>query len=362
MRRSALALLLFLSFSACTADEGSPASQAPESVASNERSILEEDELVTHNVTYTGILEEGGVTIYQEGSHRLMLSDGKMVLLEPAKGADVGLDLYVGKLVRVKGDVMPTVEAGGTIMEVREIAWIRRESGVNGKDAEAMRVLCGGESSVGCPVGFTCELPEEGSGVCVEDPALGRRVEGEESETDVASQEEIDVEEEETEESEETEDSDEGGEEDEVKEEEEVDEEPDKGTSAADQSEVIALMTEEDYAADRWTQEYCSSHVGFCVPVHKNWYFKSFGATTSLLWHIEMGASAVENFGDGPLIVDLKTGTLSALGVSDRDVKTVGSRAIGYRSWSDNRHFEISADASIKEPVKYVTNALKEAE
>ena len=122
---------------------------------------------------------------------------------------------------------------------------------------------------------------------------------------------------------------------------------------------AVELMLDEDYIAERWTQEYCSAHVGFCVSVHKNWYFKSFGAMSSLLWHLEMGAIAVDVVGDGPLVVDLKTGDLTALGLNDGDVKVVGSKVIGYRSWSDNRHFEISAQSSLREPVEFVTKGLR---
>ncbi len=295
-----------------------------------EQPLLEEEDLVTRNVTYTGILEEGGVTIYQEGSHRLMLSDGKMVLVEPAESMDIALGLYVGKLVRARGDVMPTVEAGGTIMAAKEVHWIRREVDEEGVEREVFRVLCGG--GVGCQEGFVCELSEEG-GVCVE---------GEESE------ESEDIEE--------------------LEEEEDESEHPFVG---ADQEVVptngrsakaLELMVDEDYAEGRWTQEYCSSHVGFCIPVHKNWYFKSFGAMSSVLWHVEMGAQPVDVMGDGPLVVELKSGDVAAIGVSDGEVTEVGSRVIGYRAWSDNRHFEISGQSTLLEPVTFVTNELSATE
>lgn len=141
--------------------------------------------------------------------------------------------------------------------------------------------------------------------------------------------------------------------------EESLEEDSEESTLTASQEEAVALMIDEDYAENRWTQEYCSTHVGFCVPVHKNWYFKSFGATASLLWHVEMGASEVADFGDGPLEVDLKMAALETLGVSDGDVRTIGGKVIGYRSWSDNRHFEISAVAELKDPVMYVTENLR---
>jgi hypothetical protein len=319
--------------------------------------ILEDEDLVTRNVTYTGILEEGGVTIYQQGTHRLMLSDGRMVLLEVVDGKNFALGLYEGKLVRVNGDVAPTVEAGGTIMKVNDIGWIRREVNTEGDEEEVIRAICGEGS--GCDDGFVCELGEE-VGVCVSDDG---EIEEESEDEAVEAVEDLEVVEEEegSEEVEDVEDETLEEEEDDSDEPEELDDEEEttEEEPTIDHSEAIEMMVSEDYAAERWTQEYCSSHVGFCVPVHKNWYYNSFGATASVLWHLEMGAMPVENFGEGPLIVDLKSGDLSALGVTDGEVKEVGSRVIGYRSWSNSRHFEISGASEIREPIEFITSGLK---
>jgi hypothetical protein len=337
-----LPLLLF----ACSIEENAgdiPVVPAP--VVEAPEPILEEEDLVTYNVTYTGIVEEGGMTIYQEGSHRLMLSDGKMVLLE----GELPIDLYVGKLVRVKGDVMPTVEAGGTIMDVKEIAWIRRELDEDGNETEALRTLCGGESGAGCLAGSVCELQEDGPGVCSDGEDVDVEDEAEEESSSSAEEDE-------------EESSDDEEVEDEEVMEEDTDEEESDVEVDADLGSTVLLMVDEDYSSDRWTQEYCSSHIQFCVEIHKNWYYKSFGATASHLWHIEMGASAVESFGNGPIVVSLKAGDLSALGVQDGEVKVINKKVIGYRSWSDSRHFEISASAALGEPVGYITRTLRELE
>ena len=396
MHRFAITIsLLVLPFVlvACFREEPEPLpvpAPVPEPVAEPEPAPQEvpQEHLVTHNVTYTGIVEEGGVTIYQEGSHRLMLSDGKMVLLEPAEGSDIQLDLYVGKLARAKGDVMPTVEAGGTLMQVREIEWIRRETNEEGEEGEVMRMLCGEETS--CPDGYTC-VPEEEVGVCVKEDAEGiedseESDNSEESEDDrsLASSDSSDSSEssssnqqDEDEQDEQEEENDEGEEENEDQPEEESDaeeeepeesereteeEEEDVEPVAVSEDEIVQQMAEEDYAPERWVQRYCSPHLEYCVPVHRNWYFYSFGATASTISHLEMGGAPVSNFGDGPLVVDLRSGDLAAIGVQDGTVKVIGNKVIGYRSWSDNRHFEISAHASLKEPVSYITEQLSAAE
>jgi hypothetical protein len=321
------------------------------------------EDLVTRNVVYTGLLEEGGVTIFQQGTHRLVLRDGRMVLLESAAPLVV-LNLYVGKFVQVKGDVLPTVEAGGTLMKVKEIRWIRRERDPQGGEREVLRALCGGEGGAACPLGHICMLMED-VGICVE----GTVQEGGEEKEEEGQEGGEGEEGQERQEGEERREGQEGivgrggrgGEETPTA----IPAPPVRETvppPAAGQEAMVERMAAEDLARAHWMQEYCSTHVGFCIPVHRNWYWKSFGATASLLWHVEVGAQEVAEFGDGPLVVDLKTGDLVALGVSDGDVKKVGGRAIGYRAWTESRHFEISAPAVLSEAVIYVTGELRATE
>ena len=90
----------------------------------------------------------------------------------------------------------------------------------------------------------------------------------------------------------------------------------------------------------------------FCAPVHRNWWFKSFGATTTSLWHVEISSEPLENLGDGPISIDLLTGSFDNL---DQTVQTKGSIAVGYRAWTDNRRFEVSGDASLSDAIRYIT-------
>lgn len=103
-----------------------------------------------------------------------------------------------------------------------------------------------------------------------------------------------------------------------------------------------------------WTQKYCTSHIAFCVPVHKNWYFKSFGATTSNLWHIELGMVDIAELGDGAIIINLVSGSSASMQAQDGQIKTQGSDVIGFKDWDDGTHFEIIADARLRAAVSYM--------
>ena len=126
-----------------------------------------------------------------------------------------------------------------------------------------------------------------------------------------------------------------------------------------EQDAEVATMAKEKFTAEQWTQEYCSTHVSFCFPVHRNWWFKSLGATASSLWHVEVSGEPVENLGDGVLLVNLVQGDIAASGAADREVRMHGNFAVGYRSFSENRHFEISAPMDLKGAVQYMTENLR---
>ena len=122
-------------------------------------------------------------------------------------------------------------------------------------------------------------------------------------------------------------------------------------------------MAKQKMDAANWTQAYCAPPtVGFCVPVHRNWYFKSFGAASASLWHIEVGAQTIENISEGPITVDLLGGALSTKGISDNEVRTEGSTVRGYREWTKDRHIEISAPSALKDAVTYMTQHLSAME
>jgi hypothetical protein len=129
------------------------------------------------------------------------------------------------------------------------------------------------------------------------------------------------------------------------------------GTDAQLDPAKINAMAKAGVSPSLWTLQYCTGHIGFCVPVHKNWWFKSFGATTATLWHVEVSSVDFENIGEGPLAVDFVSGSLPS-SVTDGMVVEKDGKVIGYRSWTGQRHFEISAPVQLKAVVEYMTQGL----
>lgn len=284
-----------------------PTDDSASSSSSSETSVVE-----THNVSFTGTVRPAGISIYMEGTHRLELTDGRFILLS---SESVDLNGYVGEKAEVTGSIRPTVEEGGTIMRVEQIRLI---DGASSSTASA----AADSSSVSLPV----------SSAAVSSPAPAASSAPSSKPAPVSSAARSS-----------------------------------SSASAApvtiDVSALVTSMAKQNLATANWTQAYCAPPtVGFCVPVHRNWYFKSFGTASEALWHVEVGSQAIENLSNGPIAVNLLGGALSAKGISDKEIRDDGSTVRGYREWTKDRHIEISAPSALKEAVTYMTQHLSAME
>ena len=307
-----LTLSSLIILSACGAkppvkEASSSSSTAPEAVSS-ERVIRE-----TKNVSYSGTVRTLGISIYMEGTHRLSLQDGRFILLE-SDSAD--LNGYVGETVDVLGAIRPTVESDAMIMRVETISLQKEEPTEDiSEDVEGAEDL--EESDQVSSASSTAEVEEasEDTIAAVVEEAPQEEIGG--SEETVASPEFLARQE---------------------------------------------KMASEEFTAVNWTQEYCTAHIGFCIPVHRNWWFKSFGATSTHYWHVEMNSGPLEELNQGPLVVNLDGESLKALDIEDGSIHTDGENVTGYRNWTNGRHFKIQADASLRDAVEYITRQLKPQE
>lgn len=322
-------LVLPLLLSACTLVEVEPAENPVEEPVKQQESledILDEQPVrETKNVTYTGTVQPAGISIYQQGSHRLSLPGGKFILLE---AEDIDLNGYVGEDVTIFGSLRPTVEAGGMIMRVESIELVtsKEEEPIEDTDSDSENLPINTE-----PEDVEEEKDEEvqlepgdedsASSDDVSDlpPPKDASSESSVSSAAVESSEPVEV--------------------------------------SAEFTERVEVMSRQDYAPENWTQQYCSSHIGFCSPVHRNWWFKSFGTTNEELWHVELSSAPIDAMGQGPISVDLIAGEIP---VSSGTINESNGMVMGYSEWTFGRHFVISADSSLRTAVEYITKNITE--
>ncbi len=274
----------------------------PEDSGEQTSSVMQEESVrATRNVTYTGTVQPAGISIYQQGSHRLVLPGGKFILLE---SDTLDLNGYVNEEVRAYGALRPTVEAGGMIMRVERIELVAKSSVSSAPSVQSSAAALSSTSETNSSTTQTTSTVTVSSQTTV---------------SSVSSTEE-------------------------------------SAPSAAFQ-ERVEVMARQDYSSSNWTQQYCSSHVGFCVPVHRNFWFKSFGATDTTLWHVEISSEPVENMHEGPIVLELFAGSAVS---NDGTVDVSGGKAVAYKEWTFGRHFRISGDARLEIPIRYMMSHITE--
>lgn len=280
-------------FNAAPTDEGTSSSSS--SSASSE-SVIED-------VSYTGIIHELGVSIYMQGTHKLVLENGQFLILE---SNSLDLNNYLERSVRVTGDVRPTVEEGGMIMRVETVSAMEQSSDISASSDMS-------ESSVDSS---SSAASIASSRAAVSSIASSRAA---------------------------------------------------SSIAAASSSSVIAVdvkaqaMAKANMGAASWTQQYCSKQIGFCAPIHRNWWFTSFGATSTYLAHVEVSSEELQALGDGPLSINVVSGSINGTGKSDGQVATEGGDTVGYRAWSNDRHIEVRAPSILAEAVRYITQNIAAA-
>jgi len=357
-------LAVSLPIAACSFATGSTGGNSSESSSSSSQESI----LSTPNVSYAGFLDELGLSIYMQGSHKLTLDDGQMIILQ-STDENLNLDVYIGKHVEAHGSVQATVEGGGTIMGVTEIIVLDEMSSSptptsssameqsSSLSSSASGKMCGGIAGIACDneqvcvddPSDTCDPLTGGadcSGICVVEIKSSVKTSSQESNPS-SSQKTV---------------SSFSSSSKSVT--------PSSSSSVSSSSssvssmskqmeEQIVAMSKQSYdQSNFWTQKYCTSHFGFCIPVHKNWYFKSFGATTTNMWHVEFGQNEIDELGQGAIVLNLVAGTSASMSAQDGGVKAKGSDVIGYKDTADGKHFELIADARLRAAVEYMLSEI----
>lgn len=71
--------------------------------------------------TFTGIVEELGISIFMQGTHKLLDDQGEQIALLQAAKDDLDLSAYLGQKVEVSGASAPAVEGGATFVSVESV-------------------------------------------------------------------------------------------------------------------------------------------------------------------------------------------------------------------------------------------------
>ena len=318
-RLRSLLLLLALSLSACAITQ--PGGGSVSGGSSSAGSSISSQALASSR---EGVIQKAGVGIVMQGTHKLVARDGSVVYLE---STIVSLDTYIDAAVLVSGRIRPTVEGNAQIMTVETIEII--------PDDEAPMILEETTSSAvssRMPSSSSKTAQASSAAVMSTPPTVSSAMSSLASSSDSVPPASSAI--------------------------SSITSTP--STSSTTSASVNAMAKVQVNAAN-FTGRYCTTHIGFCVPVHRNWYYQSFGANVSpFLWHVEVSDQSVEEAGQGVIVVNLVSGPMTAS--AEASAEQQGSFVVAQRQWTGNRHFAISAPAELKAAVEYMAANLSVTE
>ena len=74
--------------------------------------------------TFQGTIEELGISIFMQGTHRLVDDSGELVALLQSGSETLDLNSYLGQKVKVSGESAPSVEGNSTFVTVDSVSKI----------------------------------------------------------------------------------------------------------------------------------------------------------------------------------------------------------------------------------------------
>ncbi len=364
VRTIPFALAGILLLASCTSGNGG--GDGTSSSSSSESSSSEAQLPETSNVTYAGVVSALEMSIYMQGTHMLTLDSGAVVLLE---SEILDLDAYIGATVEAFGSVQPTVESNGTLMKVTRIQVLSAAS-----SSSSSAQFCGGIAGFACPDGQTCiDNPDDScdplnggadcGGICIR----GTVLEASSSSSSEAASSSASSDSSSSVSSSAAAVSSSKAAMSSSKPKASSSSSVAKSSSSSSVASTnspemeaqVVTMSKQNYEASLWTQQYCTSHIGFCLPVHKNWYYKSFGATTTRLWHVEFGMSDITGIGAGAIVLNLVNDTSASMGATDGQVRKQGNDVVGFKDWN-GQHFEITGDARLQVAIQYMLSHIEQ--
>lgn len=285
-----------------TADQTDSSSSS--SLSSEPETSSSSSDAAEPDQTFRGKLQPLGPSVYMEGTHRLEIAADDFLLL---RSDFHDLQLYEDTDVQVTGPVTETIEGGRLIMTVMEITLLSSDEpesssssaeASSSSEVEATEASSSSRASTAAPPPAPAPSPTPSPVPPPPPPPPARAIDD------------------------------------------------------AMQARIAKMAKPKGDGS--WTQQYCSAHIGFCFAVRSDYWYRSFGATDSSLWHVELNSEEIQAIGDGPIVVSLVSGRLDPA-IVDQSVVVSGDYVFGYRSWTGNRHFEITAPVELRAAVEHIT-------
>jgi len=269
-------------------------------------------------VAAEGTIQRAGISIYMEGTHQLVTAEGQIVLLQSAV---INLDDYLDERVAVTGVARPTVEAGGTIVDVETVERLEPDVLVESSSSSSSESSLSSVASVSSVTVISSVSSSRSSSSSKSSSSSSAAVSSIMSSIQASASS--------------------------------------SSASSTDRTAAVTAMARVAGDTASYNQKYCTSHIGFCVPIHKYWFYQSFGANVSpALWQVEIGNSEISVAGDGIILVRLMSGSLPA-GESEGTAVVDGSNAVAKRQWTGGRHFEVFGPAELKAAVEFMANGIE---
>jgi hypothetical protein len=315
MRKLAPLLVTVLALSSC----GFGAStQTP----ANDMIAFSSSSIVQQEFTGEGIIQRIAVGTYPVGTHALLRDDGSLVAL--LLSSSVRLDDYVDNQVRVTGLAEPSSEPGVSLVTVAVVEAVSASSSLESSSAssESSSMQSSAEVATSSSVSSSSSLVS--SAPVVSSKSSSSVVVS--SKTVVSSSVSSST--------------------------------PVVQVSSSSVDPKLAAMQRSTVGSELFVSQYCTVNGGFCIPMHKKWYFTSFQRQAGTLWHVEIGPQEINALGEGLIVVDLIKGPLPA-DSADQTAVVSGNDVLVYKAWKEN-HLVVKAPVTLQSQAEYIAKNVTE--
>lgn len=319
MRKLAPLLVTVLALSSCGFG-ASTKTPANDMIAFSSSSVAQQE------FTGEGIIQRITVGTYPVGTHALLRDDGSLVAL--LLSSSVRLDDYVDSQVRVTGLAEPSSEPGVSLVTVEVVEAVSASSSVESSSAssESSSMQSSAEATTSSSVSSSSSVVSSAPVVSSKSSSSVVVSSKVSSATVVSSSVSSST--------------------------------PVAQVSSSSVDPKLAAMQRSTVGSELFVSQYCTVNGGFCIPMHKKWYFTSFQRQAGTLWHVEIGPQEINALGEGLIVVDLIKGPLPA-DSADQTAVVSGNDVLVYKAWKEN-HLVVKAPVTLQSQAEYIAKNVTE--